>query len=159
MRAGMVITLLLVAGVCCGGVQAAEPAADGAEAVKRWYKPFHVDYGRQVFTKHCAACHGRNAEGAANWRKRDAGGRFPPPPLNGSAHGWHHPMGELIDLIRFSRPNTNMPAWDETLSPGDIVSVIAWFQSLWSDEVYVTWEGINERARARERSSAGGSAQ
>lgn len=118
--------------------------------IPRWYKPFHVEYGKQVYAQHCASCHGADAEGAANWTKRDETGRFPPPPLNGTAHAWHHPMGQLIHVIRFSRPNSAMPAWDETLSPGDIYSVIAWFQSLWPEEVYATWHGINEQAKANQ---------
>jgi len=46
--------------------------------------------GKQVFQDSCASCHGVQAEGAVNWRKKDADGFYPAPPLNGSGHGWHH---------------------------------------------------------------------
>ncbi len=32
-----------------------------------------------------------------------------------------------------------MPAWREKLDEDQIVSVIAWFQDQWPDEIYTAW--------------------
>ena len=32
-----------------------------------------------------------------------------------------------------------MPAWSEKLSEEDMISVIAWFQSKWPEEIYLAW--------------------
>lgn len=122
------------------GVPAGQPSAD-SEQVRR---------GAQVFEQNCAVCHGERAQGAENWRQRDENGRFPPPPLNGTAHTWHHPYAQLRDIIEngTGAQGGNMPAWEDTLSDEEIDAVIAWFQSLWSEEVYEAWVEIEQRARA-----------
>lgn len=103
--------------------------------------------GRRLFDLHCAVCHGVQAEGAPNWRFRDESGHFPPPPLNGTAHAWHHPWEELHEIIRDGQ--NNMPAWGGVLSSEEIDDTIAWFQSLWPDEVYAAWHRIEQRGRIR----------
>lgn len=125
------------------------PGAD--EPVQRVQDFARIANGKRVFTRHCAECHGANAEGDPNWRYRDASGQFPPPALNGTAHAWHHPLDELHGTIRDGV--NNMPAWGAVLSPEEIDDTIAWFQSLWPDEVYAAWHGIDQRARnaARQR--------
>lgn len=105
--------------------------------------------GGAVFAQHCATCHGVRAEGAPDWRRRDAEGFFPPPPLNDSAHAWHHPLPNLRAMIRDgSAPGQGrMPAWGTKLSNEDIDAAIAWIQSLWSPEVYAAWLEMDRRAR------------
>jgi cytochrome c len=80
-------------------------------AEARWYQPEHAELGKPLYEKHCASCHGAQAEGAKNWTERPADGRFPPPPLNGSAHMWHHPLPNLVGTIQYGQGN--MPAWRE----------------------------------------------
>jgi len=59
-----------------------------------------VALGRQVYTKHCAACHGARLEGQPDWRERDAQGRLPAPPHDASGHTWHHTDDVLFRLTK-----------------------------------------------------------
>ena len=123
-------------------------AAHAADAPQRWYTPEHVARGAPLYQMHCAVCHGKSAEGDTNWRRRDANGKFPPPPLNGTAHTWHHPSGVLIKVIRDgSLGGGNMPAWGDKLSLEEMVTIIAWFQSHWPDEIYAAWLDLELQSR------------
>jgi len=97
--------------------------------------------GRDLFRKNCTVCHGLNAEGAPDWRKRDKDGKFPAPPLNGTAHAWHHPKKALMYTIKNGTKalGGNMPAWKDRFTDEDIESIIFWFQSQWPDELYQAW--------------------
>lgn len=108
-----------------------------------------ITRGGKLFQQHCATCHGEKAEGAPNWQQMDANGKFPPPPLNGSAHAWHHPESVLVDTIKngTAKLGGNMPAWKERLSDEQINDIIAWFQSKWSDEIYTAWYEMDRRSR------------
>nr|WP_296747975.1 cytochrome c [Thioalkalivibrio sp.] len=107
----------------------------------RWYSVEQVMLGGHVFATHCAACHGPRAEGAEEWFRRLPDGRWPPPPLNGTAHAWHHPLWQLRQQIREgSDPeHGDMPGFAEVLSDAEIDAAIAWFQSFWLDEIYAAW--------------------
>lgn len=114
---------------------------------ERSYDAEQIAAGKEVFTKYCAVCHGNNAEGAANWHQRNPDGTFPPPPLNGTGHAWHHSTAVLYDVIaNGSQPGQgNMPAWKDKLSQEEIEAVVAWFQSLWPDQVYAAWYEMQQR--------------
>lgn len=90
----------------------------------------------------------RNGEGAPNWRQRDADGFFPPPPLNGRGHEWHHPTAMLRAMIRDGSPpgQGKMPAWGDKLSEQEIAAVVEWFQSRWPDPVYAAWYDMQQRS-------------
>ena len=113
---------------------------------QRWYTDNQVTQGKILYTEHCSKCHGENAEATPDWRKSDAKGNYPPPPLNGTAHSWHHPLPLLRLTIRNGGANIGgtMPPFDDKLSAKEIDSIIAWFQSLWPDEAYNRW--ISRRA-------------
>ncbi len=115
----------------------------------RWYTPDWVQSGEPVYLQNCAACHGNAGQGTFDWRRRGADGKFPPPPLNGTAHTWHHPFLALARQIKFGAPGGggNMPPFSETLSDEEIVNVIAWFQSKWPEQIYDSWLKVDERAR------------
>lgn len=105
--------------------------------------------GRELFQTHCAGCHGAGAEGAPDWRRVDAQGKYPPPPLNGSGHAWHHPSAGLKQVIRqgTQKIGGDMPAWGGRLTDQDIDAIIAWFQSLWPPEIYQAWAELEARSR------------
>lgn len=110
-----------------------------------------VRRGAQLFQQSCAQCHGQQGEGAPNWRQRNADGKFPPPPVNGSGHAWHHPMTALKHTIRngTEKLGGSMPGWKDKLSEQEMDDVITWFQSKWPDEIYSAWYQNNQRAEKR----------
>lgn len=116
---------------------------------QRAYDTQQLLRGEQLYNQNCANCHGAGAMGASNWRQRGTDGRFLPPPLNGTAHAWHHPLDQLRQTIKNGGPKgqSNMPAWGATLSDEQIDDIIAWFQSLWPAEAYKAWYSIEQRRR------------
>lgn len=115
----------------------------------RWYFLEQAQRGSIIFSNNCAVCHGKNAEATLNWKTPDANGYYPPPPLNGSAHAWHHSLYVLGRTIYTGGAPVGgqMPAFGSQLSQSDIMDVIAHFQSYWSDEIYQRWLQIEKSAR------------
>ena len=114
----------------------------GAMSEESRFDTVELQQGQLLFRKNCAVCHGWNAEGTVeNWKERDEEGKLPPPPLNGSAHTWHHSTQVLHRLIRDGTQNLggSMPPWKEKLSDEEILLVIQWLTSLWPDDVYQAW--------------------
>ena len=114
-------------------------------AAERWFTQEVVDYGAKLFQQNCAVCHGVNAEGTKEWKKTDANGDYPPPPLDGSAHAWHHSIPQLARSIKEGGIKLGgvMPAFDDKLSDQEVLALIAFFQSKWPDEVYKVWHDRN----------------
>ena len=115
----------------------------------RWYTADRVQRGAAIFADNCAGCHGEKANGHFTWRKRGADGKYPPPPLNGTGHAWHHPTQVLAKQIKIGTPGGQgtMPGFGGTLNDNDVVDAIAWLQSLWPDKIYDNWRQIEGRAR------------
>jgi mono/diheme cytochrome c family protein len=126
-------------------------ACEDEEAVTdtgRWYTSAQMQRGNSLFQENCAACHGANAQGLADdWRIRDSNGNLPPPPLNGTAHTWHHSLDLLDQIIAEGGVlyEGNMPGFSDQLSREDRHAVIAYFQGFWTDEIYSAWMEINSR--------------
>lgn len=110
-------------------------------AAERWYSETQVVKGKAVFDTNCAICHGAEAAGTSDWRKPMADGRYPPPPLNGTAHGWHHPRDALRLQIKQGGAQLGgwMPPMGQSLTDEQVDEVIAYFQSLWPDNIYTAW--------------------
>ena len=127
-------------------VQELNESVRGNESVQsklsRDTSPERVARGAKLYRENCIQCHGEGGVGALNWHRPDASGNYPPPPLNGSAHTWHHPKAQLLDIIR--NGSTVMPAFKSKLEDNDIDDIIHWFQSLWPDELYRAWARQNE---------------
>lgn len=128
---------------------AEQSATSQQVSVMRNQNTAQIQRGHQLFEQNCAACHGSNAQGAENWSKPGPDGRYPPPPLNGTGHAWHHPKRALISTIQHGtiRIGGSMPAWQGKLSDQDIEDIIAWFQSLWPDELYAAWHRRDQADR------------
>ncbi|WP_207062012.1 cytochrome c [Motiliproteus sp. SC1-56] len=105
----------------------------------RWFSPAQVAEGEALFARYCAQCHGDRAQATPGWTQPDAEGLYPPPPLNGTAHAWHHPYPVLEEII-LNGSRGRMPAWKGTLDKPQVASVIAWFQSLWPEQGYRIWQ-------------------
>tara|TARA_B100000686_G_C16791432_1_gene978989 strand:+ start:2360 stop:2857 length:498 start_codon:yes stop_codon:yes gene_type:complete len=109
----------------------------------RWYSKDQISLGAAVFSQNCAECHGIKAEGIVeNWRRRLEDGSFPAPPLNGTAHSWHHPTSMLLQVINYGGApyGGNMPSFETVLEDKEKLASIAYFQNFWTDEIYAQWE-------------------
>lgn len=133
----------------CDGMPPAGQAEGGETLIERKLDPAQVARGKAVYEKVCLECHGAGGKGqAGDWRVRDAEGHFPPPPLDDSAHAWHHPTAVLLEVIREgSAPGQGkMPAWKGKLSEREMQDVVAYIKSLWSDEVYALWSKMERQS-------------
>lgn len=118
-------------------------------AVGRELDAAQVARGKSVYQKHCIECHGVDGKGLpGDWRVRDADGMYPPPPLDDSAHAWHHPTAVLLAAIRDGSPpgEGKMPAWKGRLSEHEMQDVVAYIKSLWSDPVYKLWQKMERQS-------------
>jgi mono/diheme cytochrome c family protein len=143
------IPLLLAGSLMLVACQPSAPPAPAAPA-RPAVEPALLTRGQALYTQHCAACHGDRAQGAFAWERPGADGKYPAPPLDGSAHAWHHPTAQLKQTIREGtlKLGGNMPAWKGKLTEADTQAVIAWFQSTWPDPIYAAWADIDRRSRA-----------
>jgi len=141
------IFIALVMSFLFGMVGHSEEIPSQLPSVSRWYTPALVERGAILYSTHCMSCHGAQAEGTAQWRTLDANGNYPPPPLNGSAHTWHHALVTLEETIaKGGLPNGGvMPGFAQVLSANDMRATIAYFQSKWSDKIYARWQKIDAR--------------
>jgi len=117
-------------------------SVSGSNVPDRWYGQAEVSAGAQVFAQNCAECHGDNAQGTVvDWKQRLPNGFFPAPPLDGSAHAWHHPRSTLLQVIDYGGEDLggSMPAFNDVLSDEEKLSAIAYFQNFWSNEIYDQW--------------------
>ena len=73
-------------------------------AGERWYAGDRVERGAITYVQYCASCHGPGAEGSFSWRQSGTDGKYPPPPLDGTGHAWHHPIKALGYQVKFGAP-------------------------------------------------------
>ncbi len=119
-----------------------ESEQTAVDSNSRWYSHQQVEQGQLIFRAHCAQCHGENAQGLhEDWKAKLPDGSFPPPPLNGSAHAWHHPLSVLLGVINEGGValGGNMPGFQAVLTDKEKLAVIAFFQNYWTDEIYANW--------------------
>ena len=110
---------------------------------ERWYSKQQIQDGTTIFEENCSDCHGPQAGGtAANWKQKLEDGSFPPPPLDGSAHAWHHSRSVLLGVINDGGQayGGKMPSFKYVLGKEEKLAAIAYFQSFWDDETYRKWE-------------------
>lgn len=138
-----VLSLSLSLSILAAGCAEEAPGEPPQRA--RWYTDDQVVLGRVVFQVHCASCHGERAEATPDWRETGGDGHYPPPPLNGTAHGWHHSLGVLKQTIQEGGAASGgvMPPFRDVLSDEESVAAIAYFQSFWSDQIYGRWRQID----------------
>jgi len=140
MRITLAWIVLLLAG--CGRAEAPEPPLPG-----RWYTASAIAAGEPLYQANCAACHADDGSATEDWRTLDANGNFPPPPLDGTAHTWHHPLEVLTDTIANGGAQFGgvMPGFGALLDAEQQLAIVAYIQSWWSDEIYQRWAEIDGR--------------
>jgi mono/diheme cytochrome c family protein len=107
--------------------------------------------GREIYASHCAACHGVDLKGQANWQRPGTDGYFPAPPHDASGHTWQHSDTQLHELIAnsvyaYAAPGyrSHMPAFGKVLSGDQIDAVIAFIKSTWPASIQAYQRVLNE---------------
>ena len=98
-----------------------------------------IDSGKRLYDEYCASCHGENGIGQDPKRRGggwDANKVRIAPALNGTAHTWHHSPKFLFKYIDKGPivGESPMPSFGDELNKQKILSIIAYFQSLWSEK-------------------------
>jgi len=101
-----------------------------------------VALGQSLYLENCAACHGANLEGQADWQSRDADGYLPAPPHDETGHTWHHPTEQLFAITKLGTEaivgggyKSNMAAFGDVLSDGEIYAILAYIKSTWPERI------------------------
>ena len=105
--------------------------------------PVDASLGKDVYTEHCASCHGENLEGQENWKSPGPDGLLPAPPHDETGHTWHHSEKLLFNLTKFGLAEvaglkdhkTNMPVYKDVLSDADIIAVLSYIKSRWPKDL------------------------
>jgi mono/diheme cytochrome c family protein len=139
MKKILLLSTLLLALTSCSKKELSEESSTPIPG--RWYTQEQVNLGKVVFQNNCAVCHGKNAEQTINWKQTLSDGSYPPPPLNGTAHAWHHPLSVLKMTINEggAKFGGKMPGFKSILKDKEKEAAIAFFQNFWSDEIYNAW--------------------
>ncbi len=108
---------------------------------ERWYSQEQVATGKPLYAEYCAGCHGDNGQGGENWDRPNNDGSYPPQPLNGSGHSWHHSRVSIEKTITQggTHPGATMPGFADILDKQQRQAVIAAFQDFWNDKTYSGW--------------------
>ena len=82
--------------------------------------------GRTLYEGSCSQCH----EAADNGTGRLA------PPHGPQGHTWHHPNGEIIDIVlgRLDYPGRAMPSFQGKLSEEEVLAILAYLKTNWTPE-------------------------
>ncbi len=126
----ILMSSLLLAGCFDSGAQ------EGNEETKR--ADASNSLGEEVFEKNCISCHGKEAQGLTkDWKKRDENGKYPAPPLNGTAHAWHHSPKVLMTTIDNGGVKLGgwMPGFKDRLSKDEKQAVVDYIYGLWPAEL------------------------
>ena len=112
-----------------------------------------VARGAAIYEASCAACHGANLEGQAEWRTaRTPEGRALAPPHDEDGHTWHHPDEQLIEITKVGTAavvgngyESDMSGFGDVLTDTEIREVLGYIKSNWPAEVIAQHNLINER--------------
>lgn len=143
---GVLSTTLIVIWLVEQGVH---PRMDGNDAAQ-------VEFGRRIYAKACASCHGASLEGQLSWQKRLPNGRLPAPPLDASGRVWRHTDRVLFEITKAGPavyPKgylTDMPAFRQRLTDDEIAAALAFIKSTWPADIRArqTWRNLKPWATA-----------
>ena len=131
------------------------PACDGAGSAARLLRPDDaavVASGEALYALHCAVRHGAQLEGQPDWRQLGPDSLLPAPPHDETGHSWHHPDQVLFDLTKYGPAYfeegyaSAMPAFEDILTDAEIIAVLAFIKSSWSDLIRARQAAIDAQA-------------
>ena len=133
-RAKVLGMLLLVAAVVVFGLLLIRTGSDGDLYVS------DLARGEAIYAEACAACHGANLQGEANWRSPGPDGRLLAPPHDASGHTWHHADRVLMDITMRGTAavvgggyKSNMPGFGDAYSEEELRDVLEWIKTHWPE--------------------------
>ncbi|RCK40550.1 cytochrome C [Thalassospira profundimaris] len=144
----------LMAGVgmaLLSGVADAGSTPENLTFLEKPITPEQIALGNDVYAEFCASCHGANLEGQKNWKRRLDTGRMPAPPHDASGHTWRHSDQELFAITKFGVGavvpgyESDMPAFEDVLSDEEIIAVLGYIKSVWSDEERAFQHNLNPK--------------
>ena len=98
--------------------------------------------GKKLYKQYCASCHQSNLSGEVDWKGLDKDGRRKSPPLNGSAHAWHHSDEVLHKIIKYGFAKLvknyegKMYGYGDKIDDQGIDNILSYIKSYWNDEIY-----------------------
>jgi mono/diheme cytochrome c family protein len=117
----------------------------------RGFNESEIEEGHLIYTQYCAACHGIDGQGQYPEApfEPDRTGRIGAPPHDDTGHTWHHSDVLLIRYVTeggFTDPERfhPMPPFGNILSDEQIVFVIAYIKTMWTDEQRVMQRRLTE---------------
>ena len=144
MKRSVIMTALAIAISSIAGWAALAQTSD-APLPGSLVQPARVDIaaGQALYVENCAACHGANLEGQADWQSPGADGRLPAPPHNRMGHTWHHSDSVLFGYTQLGGTellkqkgvdfDSGMPGFGDTLSDQETWNILAYIKSTWPD--------------------------
>ena len=97
-----------------------------------------VALGETTFKQNCISCHGKEGQGLVkDWKKTQANGKYPAPPINGTAHAWHHSPKALLTTINNGGVILGgwMPGFKGQLNEVEKQGLLDYIHSLWPSEL------------------------
>lgn len=129
-------------------------ATGGGWVVWGYGKTVDLQRGAQLYSEHCAVCHGAQLEGQPDWQIADENGILPAPPHNRYGHTWHHDDAMLKDYIRRGGQavlddmgvsmTSGMPAFGSILSDNEIGTILAFIKSTWPKRIQAIQASKND---------------
>ena len=141
---GQRLLLVTAAAVLIGGVVILLSQPDISETSASSF-PVDVVAGAALYEENCAACHGANLQGQADWRSPSADGRLPAPPHDQTGHTWHHPDSLLFSYTKLGGTavmaaqgmdfDSGMPGFEGQLSDEESWNILAYIKSTWPERI------------------------
>ncbi|WP_241232924.1 c-type cytochrome [Paracoccus haematequi] len=129
-------------------------ATGGGWVVWGYGKTVDLQRGAQLYSEHCAVCHGAQLEGQPDWQIADENGILPAPPHDRYGHTWHHDDAMLEDYIRRGGQaviddmgvsmTSGMPAFGSSLSDDEIGTILAFIKSTWPKRIQAIQASKND---------------
>ena len=149
--AAIVATLVLAGGIGLAWQYNGNASADKPGAIFKPDDAKIVAAGKVIYDENCAACHGKNLEGQANWRTPNEDGRMPAPPHTEDGHTWHHHDQLLFGLVKFGAKKlldlkdyeTDMPIFNGVLTDQEIIAALSYIKSKWPANVRKRHDQMN----------------
>ena len=151
-RRGRILVATIPAAVLLGGWVVAQSASGPTPLLAPYRDAGAVALGEEIYAANCAACHGADLEGQADWRVRGPDGRMPGPPHDQTGHTWHHTDRQNFAMVKFGAEalvgngyESDMSGYEDILSDDEILAVLAYIKSTWPADIIAMHDEMNAR--------------